>query len=207
MALVGTIDGVRVGFTGDAFLKEGDRIVHDMIFFNQVRTDSHVKSVSNVMEQSPEILAPGHGVPFCVTQQDFEALWKQMQEQSEILADLVGDRHSDIALDPCWIRLSPYLLKTTTGKTVQLELIVQNYADSFMDVESSLVTPRGWDSRPRVTQLSVSPREIGKGEFTLRIPANIQALPRTLIVADVAVNGQYQGQLAEAVVELEIGRD
>jgi glyoxylase-like metal-dependent hydrolase (beta-lactamase superfamily II) len=206
MALVGMIDGVRVGFTGDAFLKEGDRIVHDMIYFNQVRTDSHVKSVTNVMEQSPEILAPGHGVPFCVTQQDFEALRAQMLEQSDILADLVGGPHPNLGLDPSWIRLSPYLLKTAPGKTVRLELIVQNYTDSFTDVESALLTPRGWDSQPRVVKLKVPPGESGKAEFTLRIPSSIQALPRTPIVADIAINGQYRGQLAEAVVELEIGR-
>jgi hypothetical protein len=155
------------------------------------------------MEQAPDILAPGHGVPFRVTQQDFETLRKRMQNQKEILSELVGGEHPNFGLDPSWIRLSPYLLKTTKGRNARLELIVQNYSESVIEVESALVVPTGWEYRPKTARFRVPSREVGKTDFTLRIPPDIH-IPalRTPVVADVAINGQYRGQLAEAVVEI-----
>jgi hypothetical protein len=156
------------------------------------------------MEQAPEILAPGHGVPFRVTQQDFEALRQRMQTQTKILADITAGSHPDFGLDPGWIRLAPYLLKAKKSRPFRLELIVHNYGASTMEVESGLHIPAGWGCQPRTAGFRISPGKIGKTAFTLLIPANEQPRnARTPVTADVAINGEHRGQLAEAVVEIQ----
>jgi hypothetical protein len=115
---------------------------------------------------------------------------------------MTGGDHPDFGLDPSWIRLSPYLLKAVKARSFRLELIVQNYAVSSMEVESTLHVPTGWEFRPRNAGFRVPPGTIGKTAFTLRVPAQARS-GRTPVTADVAINREYRGQLAEAVVEIQ----
>jgi glyoxylase-like metal-dependent hydrolase (beta-lactamase superfamily II) len=63
MALFVSIDGARVAFTGDAFftnptapMSDG-ALRHDLIFRNHVESDSHLKSVRNVLDHEPNLIA------------------------------------------------------------------------------------------------------------------------------------------------------
>ena len=62
MALFATIDGNRVAFTGDAFFASGrtdGMLRHNLIFRNHVENDSHLKSIRNLIEHEPTLIAPG----------------------------------------------------------------------------------------------------------------------------------------------------
>ncbi|PYV87300.1 MAG: hypothetical protein DMG05_17875, partial [Acidobacteria bacterium] len=68
MALFVTIDGARVAFTGDAFFPYPDSaqsvLRHNLIFRNHVESDSHIRSIRNLIDHEPNLMAPGHGRPF-----------------------------------------------------------------------------------------------------------------------------------------------
>ena len=89
MALFVTIDGARVAFTGDAFFAFADpnqgMLRHNVIFRNHVESDSHLKSIRNLIAHEPNIIAPGHGKPFLVTREEMLATEQKFRRQEQYL--------------------------------------------------------------------------------------------------------------------------
>jgi glyoxylase-like metal-dependent hydrolase (beta-lactamase superfamily II) len=205
MVLFASIDGARVAFTGDAFFPRGDGTLrHNLIFRNWVENDSHVKSIRTILEHEPNIVAPGHGKPFLSNKADLENLKARLEDQQKYFFDVIADPDCNFGLNPSWVRLYPYQLLAKAGSTAALELRVRNYRSNPMRLEAALVVPAGWKASPEVLQLTASPREDASGGFSVTIPENWdRARPRVALAADIMADGQYLGQIAEGVADVQ----
>ncbi len=208
MALFVTIDGTRVAFTGDAFFSPDNPnagvLRHNLIFRNHVESDSHLKSIRNLIEHEPGLIAPGHGRPFVANREELLATEQKMRRQDELFRGIVADPDVNFGLDPSWCRLYPYQMQLRPGGTAEAELRVQNYRDRPMKIEAGLVAPGEWTIEPDVVRLEVPPRSQSAQAFRIRVPAGWHPpSPRLAIAADVVSDGRYLGQITEAVVDME----
>jgi glyoxylase-like metal-dependent hydrolase (beta-lactamase superfamily II) len=207
MALFATIDGARVAFTGDAFFPTGSAnslLRHNLIFRNWVENDSHVKSIHTILEHEPNIVAPGHGKPFLSNKADLENLKARLEDQQNYFFDVIADPDCNFGLNPSWVRLYPYQLLAKAGSSATLELRARNYRSNPMRLQAALVLPGGWKASPELLELTVSPRGDASGGFSVAIPENWdRGKPRVALAADIMADGQYLGQIAEGVADVQ----
>jgi glyoxylase-like metal-dependent hydrolase (beta-lactamase superfamily II) len=205
MAMFAEIDGARVAFTGDAISSAGApfQMRHNLIFRNWVENDSHLRSVRTILENEPNIIAPGHVKPYIANKADLEDWKRRLEKQQRYFHDVIADPDSNFGLNPSWARLFPYQLAAKAGSTSALELRVRNYRSTPMRLEAALVLPEGWKASPQVGTLEVPPGQDGKTGFSVTIPGNWDlGKSRVAIAADIMADGQYLGQIAEGVVDV-----
>jgi glyoxylase-like metal-dependent hydrolase (beta-lactamase superfamily II) len=207
MALFVTIDGARVAFTGDAFFAYPDAgrgiLRHNLIFRNHVESDSHVKSIRNLIEHEPNVIAPGHGRPFLVTREEMVATEQKMRRQEQHFQELIADPEVNFGLDPSWCSIYPYQMTVRAGNPISAEVRVQNYRKAPMTIEIGLVAPGEWSIEPDVLRFEIPARSRASRSFQIRVPNDWRPRsPRFAIAADVVCDGKYLGQITEAVVDM-----
>jgi hypothetical protein len=73
-----------------------------------------------------------------------------------------------------------------------------------MRLQAALVLPAGWKASPELLELTVSPRGDASGEFSVAIPENWdREKSRVALAADIMADGQYLGQIAEGVADVQ----
>lgn len=206
MALFVTMDGTRIAFTGDAFFpnpRNDGTMRHNLIFRNHVENDSHLKSIRNLIAHEPQMICPGHGQPYPVDQSIMLATEQKFRRQQQFFTDMLPEGETDFGLDPSWIRLSPYQMIATPGRSQDITVHVQNYRAAPMKVEAALIAPAEWKISADVVTLDVPARSSASKTVSVTIPRNWQAPgPRFAIAADVVCGDRYLGQITEAVVEM-----
>ena len=207
MALYVTLDGERVAFTGDAFFMPNPRndgtMRHNLIFRNWVESDSHVKSIRNLIAHQPTLICPGHGRPFPVDRALLEATEKKMLRQQQLFEELLPEGETNFGLNPSWVSIYPYQILAGRGERVNLEVRVQNYKPQAMRMEIALVTPAEWRLEPEVLRFDAEPGAMTRRQIAVTIPKDwVPPAPRFAIAADVVRDGKYLGQITEAVVEM-----
>lgn len=206
MALFVTIDGARVAFTADAFFanpREDGTMRHNLIFRNHVENDSHLKSIHNLIEHEPSLIAPGHGRPFPVDRALMEATLEKFGKQQQLFFDLLPEGEAGFGLDPSWVSIYPYQILLARGERRTLEIRVQNYYPSPMKMEVALLAPPEWRLEPDTLAFDVPASSKVKREVVVTVPRDWPAPgPRFAIAADVIRDGKYLGQITEAVVEM-----
>jgi glyoxylase-like metal-dependent hydrolase (beta-lactamase superfamily II) len=207
MALFVNVDGARVAFTGDAFFAPNDPnqgvLRHNLIFRNHVESDSHLKSIRNLIEHEPNLIAPGHGRPFLVNREDMLGTEKKMRKQEELFQGLIADPDVNFGLDPSWCSIYPYQMLVKPGESARAEIRVQNYRHLPMKIEVGLVGPGEWRVEPDILRFEIPARSTAARAFALQIPPGWESkTPRIAIAADVVCDGKYLGQITEAVVEV-----
>jgi glyoxylase-like metal-dependent hydrolase (beta-lactamase superfamily II) len=204
MAMFATIDNTRIAFTGDAFFAyDKSQIRHNLIYRNDVRSGDHAKSIHNIIEMEPSVIAPGHGEPYLVTQQMMRAFEQRVNQQDKFFAELIADPDSDIGLDPSWVQIYPYQAIAAPGQPAELEIRVRNHRSVPITVEIALSLPAGWRSNPSSVKMQVPPRQSSRAPIEVTVPSDWrEARGRRAIAADVVADGRYLGQIAEAVVEI-----
>ncbi|MCE5306314.1 MAG: MBL fold metallo-hydrolase [Acidobacteriales bacterium] len=207
MALFGNIDGNRVAFTGDAFFTSGrpDGVMrHNIIFRNHVENDSHLKSILNLIERQPTLIAPGHGRPYAVTPEMMTATERHFRKQRQLFYDILPDGMSNFGMNPSWVRLYPYQILAAPGETKQIQVHVLNYSPSPMKLEVALVAPPEWRITPDIAKFEVQANSKGSSTVAVTLPRNwVAHSPRFAIAADVVADGKYLGQITEAVVDMK----
>ncbi len=206
MALFVTLDGNRVAFTGDALFENPRRdgtLRHNLIFRNHVENDSHMKSIRNLIDHAPTLIAPGHGRPFAVDQPTLLATEQKLRKQQRLFSDILPEGEVNFGLDPSWVHVYPYQMLVVPGERQKAEVRVRNYKPSPMKIEIALVAPADWKIEPDVLSFRVPPNEQAARPFQIAIPRDwIAPAPRFAIAADVMSDGKYLGQITEAVVEM-----
>ncbi|MFN7937929.1 MAG: MBL fold metallo-hydrolase [Bryobacteraceae bacterium] len=206
MALFVTIDGNRVAFTGDAFFpnpRNDGTLRHNLIFRNHVENDSHLKSVHNLIEHEPTLIAPGHGKPYPVDQQIMLATEQKFRTQQKYFFDLLPEGETDFGLDPSWVKIYPYQMVLGPGSVQKAEIRVQNYRPEPMEMEVALVAPAEWRIEPDTLKFTVPAKSHRHAPFTITVPKNwVGPGPRLAIAADVRAGKRYLGQITEAVVDV-----
>jgi glyoxylase-like metal-dependent hydrolase (beta-lactamase superfamily II) len=207
MALFVTIDGARVAFTGDAFFPYPDSaqsvLRHNLIFRNHVESDSHIKSIRNLIDHEPNLMAPGHGRPFLVNREDLLATEQKMRRQTDLFHELIADPDVNFGLDPSWCSLYPYQMLIKPGDSSRGEIRVRNYRKTPMKMEVFLVAPGEWHIEPEILHFDAAAGTKVSQAFNIHIPRDWQpSSPRFAVAADVMCNGKYLGQITEAVVDI-----
>ncbi len=206
MALFTNIDGVRLAFTGDAFFHDANRpfqIRHNLIYRNRVKTGDHVKSIENILEFKPQIICPGHGEPFLVDLDMAREFKAKLEKQDAFCRALIADPDTDTGLDPSWVEIYPYQSIGTPGQTHEFEIRARNHRHKAVALQAALRLPSGWRSDPAVCRLTIPPGQSGTTRIAIAIPQTFRApQSRIAIAADVLSDGQYLGQIAEAVIDV-----
>ena len=204
MALFATIDGEKVAFSGDAFFtpREPGILRHNLIFRNHVENDSHLKSIHNLIDHEPTLIAPGHGKPFAVNRSLMENTLEKFRKQQQFFFDLLPEDETGYGLDPSWLSIYPYQILLAPGRETTIELRAQNYNAEPMKLEVALVAPAEWSIEPDTVAFIVPPKSKSSQRVTIRVPNNwTPPTPRFAIAADTMRNGNYIGQVTEAIVE------
>ena len=209
MALFVTIDGARVAFSGDAFFQPSDPtqgvLRHNLIFRNHVESDSHIKSIRNLIEHEPAVIAPGHGRPFLVSREELLATEQKMRQQERVFGGLIADPDANFGLDPSWCSIYPYQMIIKPGDVATAEIRVRNYRKAPIRMEVALVAPLEWRIEPDVLRFQVPEASMEAQAFRLQVPRDWHpASPRFAIAADVVCDGRYLGQITEAVVDFSV---
>lgn len=209
MALFVAIDGARVAFTGDAFFPQTDPsqgvLRHNLIFRNHVESDSHLKSIRNLIDREPNIMAPGHGRPFLVNREELLASEQKMRRQTQLFHEIIADPDVNFGLDPSWCSLYPYQILLKPGDSSHAEVRLRNYRAAPMKIEIALVAPGEWRVEPDVLRFEVPARAQVRHSFQIGVPRDWQPnSARFAIAADVVCDGKYLGQITEAVVDVSI---
>jgi glyoxylase-like metal-dependent hydrolase (beta-lactamase superfamily II) len=212
MALFATIDGTRVAFTGDAFFSRSgqpgtdETIRHNLIYRNDVESDSHLKSVRNILEFEPAIIAPGHGVPFLLNKDDAAKHVERLKRMEEHMKGLVAGPEVNVGLDPSWVHIYPYQLLLLPGERKTVEVRVRNHYTRPLKIEAALILPAGWTCRPGVTRFEAPAKGKASAKVEVSVPEYWKGrYERVAIAADIMADGKYVGQVAEAVVDLRPG--
>jgi len=209
MAMFVTVDGARIAFTGDAFFplpnatqSEG-AMRHNLIFRNHVESDSHLKSIRNIIDHQPNLIAPGHGKPFLINRADMLATEEKLRKQKDLFHQVVADAEPEYGMDPSWVKIYPYQMAIRAGETARAEIRVQNYRPKPVKMEVALVLPEGWAAEPDVLRFEAPPRGHARQAVQIRTTRERpRGLSRVAIAADVTCDGKYLGQITEAVVDL-----
>ena len=208
MALFTTIDGNRVAFTGDAFFasaRPDAALRHNLIFRNHVENDSHLKSIRNLIDHQPNLIAPGHGKPYPVDRSILEKTHERLGKQQQFFFDLLPEGETDFGLDPSWVSIYPYQMILKPGESQRIEIRVRNYKPEPMKIELVLITPAAWMVEPAGLKLDIPARGQASRAMEIRIPKGWQApCARFAITADVIRDGKYVGQITEAVAEVSV---
>jgi glyoxylase-like metal-dependent hydrolase (beta-lactamase superfamily II) len=207
MALFVSIDGARVAFTGDAFFPYPDPgqgvLRHNLIFRNHVESDSHQKSIRNLIDHEPNLMAPGHGRPFLINRDELLASEQKMRRLTQHFQDIIADPDINFGLDPSWCSLYPYQMLIKPGDSARAEVRVQNYRKAPMKMEISLIAPGEWRIEPDVLRFEAGAGTKARQSFQIQIPRDwTPRSTRFALAADVVCDGKHLGQITEAVVDI-----
>ncbi|UWZ86818.1 MBL fold metallo-hydrolase [Occallatibacter riparius] len=204
MALFTTIDETPVAFTGDAFFSyDKIKLTHNLIYRNDVRVGDYLRSIQNVQEMKPQLIAPGHGEPFKLNDGMIQEFVARAQRQDAIFASLIANPVTNFGLDPAWVQIYPYQAVAVAGQPCALEIRVRNHSPEPLQVEAALVLPAEWLSSQGRLRFMVAAHSVASHPVTITIPRSAYKRGRRRAIAvDVMVNGAHLGQLAEAVVDM-----
>ena len=66
--------------------------------------------------------------------------------------------------------------------------------------------PAGWKASPELQEFTVAPKGDGSAGFSVSVPESWdREEPRVALTADIRANGQYLGQIAEGVADVQFG--
>jgi len=110
---------------------------------------------------------------------------------------------SEYGMDPSWVQIYPYQAIATAGQPCRLELRVRNHRSHAIDVQIALCLPGGWKCEPAEVRMNVHPDSSARSNVDILVPHSAGSpWTRKAIAADVKVDGEYVGQIAEAVVDV-----
>ncbi len=124
-------------------------------------------------------------------------------KQDALIRELVADADTDLGIDPSWIEIYPYQSAAARGDTRAFEIRARNHRQRAVELQVALALPAGWRCAPKISKFTVPARESAQASVSITIPSDFQATQsRIAIAADVMCDGEYLGQIAEAVIDL-----
>jgi glyoxylase-like metal-dependent hydrolase (beta-lactamase superfamily II) len=201
----GLIDGRRVAFTGDNFfvadvLRAGATIskpYQTTVMRNSFQLGMHRRCAEVMRRVDPELICPGHRDVIDCSKQQLDEYADFIARKERAFRNLVAEP-ADHYVDLFWARLLPYLATVKPGQTVEYRLMLRNNLERDATYTAELDPPPGWSAGAAA---SVRLRAGERGEVTLEAtaPAAGDGI-RRLVTAQIAVDGQPQGAIAEALV-------
>ncbi len=204
LGLGGTVDGMRVAYTGDNLLAGSLSPLRAAapIYRNVLRLESIRVGVERLIEHEPELLLSGHTGALEVTRRDLDDFIAWARELELVLSRLTPvPGMENEALDPYIARFDPYRAAVRAGGLVRTRVIVRNHAAAARPTAVRLRLPRGWSASPSEGGATVPADAEAAIDFEVHVPAD--AGPgRTVVTADVMIGGEPRGELAESLLEV-----
>ena len=201
----GLIDGRRVAFTGDNFfvadvLRAGMTITkpyQTTVMRNSFQLGMHRRCAEVMRRVDPELICPGHRDVIDCSKQQLDEYADFIARKERAFRNLVAEP-ADHYVDLFWARLLPYLATVEPGGSVDYRLMLRNNLERDATYTAELDPPPGWSAGAAA---SVRLRAGERGEVALQAtaPAAGDGI-RRLVTAQIAVDGQPQGAIAEALV-------
>ena len=205
LGLAGTLDGVRVAYTGDNLLAGSMSPLRAAapIYRNVLRRDSIRLGVERLVAFEPELLLTGHTGALEVSRADLDEFVAWARELELVVARLAPvPGLEDEALDPYVVRFDPYRATLSAGGTVETAVIVRNHGLDERPAVVRLRVPGGWTAEPAEVRMAVA----GAGETAtarFRLTAPRDATPgRTVVTAEADLGDDWLGEAAETLLEV-----
>jgi glyoxylase-like metal-dependent hydrolase (beta-lactamase superfamily II) len=202
----GMIDGRKVAFTGDNYFtaevmsggKVEMRPFQTTVLRNSFQLAMHRQCAEVMRAMNPELICPGHREVLPCTKQELDTYCDFIARKERVFCELVAEP-ADHYIDLFWARLLPYLAVFQPAQTVDYRLLLRNNLQRPVTYEARLIGPSDWKLPGEFSSIDLAPG--GRGELSLPATAPPQAdHTRRLITAEVKVDGESQGQIAEALV-------
>lgn len=201
----GLIDGRQVAFTGDNFfmadvLRAGTTItrpVQTTVMRNSFQLGMHRRCAEVMRHVNPEMICPGHRNVIDCSKQQLDEYADFIARKERVFRKLVAEP-ADHYVDLFWARLRPYLATVGPGEEVAYQLMLRNNLERDATFTAELNPPPGWESGG-ASSATLAAGE--RAELTLRAtsPAVADGI-RRLVTAEIAVDDQPVGPIAEALI-------
>ncbi len=205
LGLGGTMDGVRVAYTGDNLLAGTLSPLRAAapIYRNVLRHDSIRIGVERLIAYEPELLLTGHTGAVEVTRADLDEFIAWARELELVVSRLTPvPGLEDEALDPYVARFDPYRASVAPGGRLATRVIVRNHAAEARLARIRVRAPDGWSVVPaEATALVPGGGETATLTFMLAAPTAV-APGRVVVVAEVDLGHQPRGEIAESLLEV-----
>jgi len=206
LGLAGVLDGVRVAYTGDNLLAGALSPLRASapIYRNVLRLESIRLGVERLIDHEPELLLTGHTGALEVSRADldeFVAWARALELVVGRLAPVPG--LEDEALDPYVARFDPYRATVVAGSSHTTTVIVTNHADQPRPAVVRLRVPAAWRLKPPggVSVDVPAGGATASASFAIDVPAGTRP-GRHVLTADVDLDGEPRGELAETLLEV-----
>jgi len=200
MAMFTTIDGKRIGFSGDNVWPPD--FIPSLIYRNHVHKTSHQITAERFRQYRPEVLCSGHALFQDVDPSGYDLFYENAQTLTRHFETLLPEGMVERGIEPSWIQIYPYQSWGDPGAPVDLEIRAVNPDTVPSRVEVEMALPAGWTCEPERLRLEMAPRAHSSGKMRVAIPHDFPFRhPRVAIAADVTLNGERLGQITEAVIE------
>ena len=194
-------EGLRMFFTGDSFTPAG---IDDYCALNRNWLGAGVgfdRCVALLEKLVPTHIFNCHvNVAFTFTPEQYRFMRANLAARVGQWGALVPWEHPNFALDPSWVRCTPYEQRALPGANVSVTVHITNHATREVAVRCRPVLPAAWDGAPAAWgQVQVAASREGAVPLTVRIPAT--AVPgRYVLPVDVIFGGRELPQHTEAII-------
>ncbi|MCC6442669.1 MAG: MBL fold metallo-hydrolase [Armatimonadetes bacterium] len=200
MAMFATIDGRRIGFSGDNVWPPG--FIPSLIYRNHVHRTSHQITAERFRQYRPEVLCTGHALHENVDPEGYDLFHANARTLTHHFGTLLPGHLVERGIEPSWIQIYPYQSWGSPGSVIDLTVRAVNPENAPSKIRVELSLPAGWRCDPPALCLEMAPRARAEGQFRATIPQDyVFRYPKVAIAADVSFNDVPLGQVTEAVVE------
>lgn len=210
LCLHGEIDGRKVAFTGDNIFGDPDdprQTGHEaMVAHNSaILEEGYIYGAEYLKRLKPDLLMGGHSFVMDRPAKFIERYRKWSYEMRDTFRALSSEKDYRYWFDPFWVRAEPYRSTVLAGDAVELKLEVRNFQTRAQTHRIEIHTPPGLTAEPRVIEGRLATE--ARGKFSFRINAARDAKPGVQLIAfDITRDGKRQGELFDAILEVQSGQ-
>lgn len=201
------IDGQVVAFTGDSFFPNvaGDdgkpQWGHHTALSPGYRLGMGQRSADVLRTVAPDMICDGHGgggIAFDGAM--LEQIDDFVKRETAAFRALVAEPE-DQFVDISWARLRPYTAVVAPGSTLRYTLTLRNHLGRQAAFTARLIPSADWSAPEDASTLTLDAGETGELVLPLTA-ANAVGQRRSVVTAEVLIDGRSQGPIAEALISV-----
>ncbi len=210
LCLHGEIDGRKVAFTGDNIFGDPEdtkQTGHEaMVAHNSaILEEGYIHGAEYLKRLKPDLLMGGHSFVMDRPTKFIERYRRWSYQMRNAFRALSSEKDYRYWFDPFWVRAEPYRSTALAGGGVELKLEIRNFLSRTQTHRIEIHTPPGRAAEPRVLEGRLA--AASRGKFPFRITVATDAKPGVKLIAfDIIRDGVRQGELFDAMIEVQPGR-
>ena len=198
VALAFEVDGRRVLATGDQY-QDDDGLEWNYVYANRFHLTDYRASAALYRRLAPDLIVSGHWAPLWVTPGYFDRLEARGAALEAHHRALLPLDAFDLGGEDRAAYIHPYRITAQPGETVLVTVEVANPFPRPIEALVRLVTPPGWSAAPVERRVALPASGSAEAAFALTLPDGPPSR-RARIAADLTLDSQRLGQVAEALV-------